>query len=154
MFNRKPLIKQAPPISPAANSTPQYPGQKAGLTFNQQREYNTIEGLKSRGDTITLGASATVDVNVQISGAGYFMLGLALNPITNFDDDSAAPVSVSLKINNELVINNAPFIQLTTKYLNEMLYPYRRYLSGNDDVILTINNSGVSNTIGYLFYYL
>ena len=142
-------------ISPAAGTFPQYAGQKAGLNFAEVQNFNNVQAWKTKGFTFVLGAGSNVPQNINISGTAWYMLGFAVHAKTNFGDDALTPDGVTLKINNESVIDNQPFDMLDIKYMNKMYFPFERYLSGADSITIAFDNTTkAQQTVEVTFYYL
>jgi hypothetical protein len=158
MFNNKKLpMPNQMDINPAGGfSRPQYPGQRAGISDDQRREFNLIKGLKVKGFVVSVPAgSSAFPVNINIQGNAWFLLGLSTHAVTNFDDDAAMPVSINLMINEEQVIDTMPWTTVDVKYMTNIYWPFERYLAGKDDITLFIDNtSKLEQDVALTFYYL
>jgi hypothetical protein len=142
-------------IIPGAGAFPQYPGQKAGLNVADVQNFNNVQAWKVKGFTFNLGAGSNTAQNIQISGTAWYLLGLSVHAKTFWNDDTATPNGVTLKINNENVIEEMPFDMLDIKYMNKMFFPFERYLNGADSVTINFDNSqGQQQVVECSFYYL
>ena len=151
IFNKKPGFTQHQ-LNPAAGGlVPQFAGQKQGLTFEQAQDF-TNDQWKVKGFTIQANTGST-PVNINISGTAKELIGISLHAITNFANDALAPQAVNLIINNETFIQDMPFTLLDVKYMQNIFYPFKRVLFGNDQIILEIVNPLGVQTVGAAFYY-
>lgn len=141
-------------ISPANNNVfPQYEGERAGLSFEEVQYFNRVEAWKVRGYTLPLSAGVVNEFQIDISGMAWKLFGISFHSITFFDNDPAMPQSVSLIVNEERVIQTQPWTLFEVKYMNYPFYPFERYLSGSDNIILSINNPGAAQNVACSFYY-
>jgi len=157
----KPVAKpgvQIMPVLPGTMSptpgvqTPGYPGQKVGLSLEDSRAVNNSQ-IKTRGYVLDIAAGAVQEYPINISGFAREIVGLAVHAITFFDDDASAPSDVSLLINEEKCIDEHPFSMLDIKYIDGEYYKIPRLVAGNDNIELRVNNPGVQQSFGVVFYY-
>lgn len=71
-------------------------------------------------------------------------------PVTGFSQIG----SVSFKVNNEIIIENADPNFLTTLLMNDEYYYLPRPLSGTDEITLSFTNPLVAEVCNVLFYYI
>lgn len=128
--------------SASGNPTIQYPGQRAGLTLEQVKKFNREYALKCKGFYVSVPADIKHEININISGEAWAMLGFIVCAITNFASDVLAPKALSLMVNEEQVVNSKGFVATSVKYYDGLYYPFERYLAGQDVITLTIDNTG------------
>lgn len=143
-------------ISPTAGKmTPQYPGEKLGLSMEQVQAL-IMGSRKVRGFRFTLTAGAPNEFDIDISGNAMLLLGFVLFPNTNFANPTLQPRTISLMINDEQVINTMPFSLINKQNSTDNdYYEFIRPVAGNDSITLTIDNTGAGvQVIDAAFYYL
>lgn len=151
-------------------NAPQFPGQQVRDLSDDQirkliKEQRRIKGFQYVVET------GTTEFNVQLSGTARIMLGLALLPQANIDLENdptythANPFpyvtgfrfikNVSLKVNNETVIENLSPDFLGNFINNNEYVAIPRPLSGTDQIVLTFQNDSVQNELANVaFYYI
>ena len=114
--------------------------------------------IKGYSFTVPSGQSTQ---NIQLSGTARILLGIAMlpnfkaavntNPYTvGFQNIT----EVTLKINNEIVIENL-HPNFLSNFLNDDEYNYLpRPLSGTDQIILVFNNPNLTENVSIAFYYI
>lgn len=171
MFGKKqPLqrILQQVPTSVRIDA-PQFPGQQVKNLSDDQIRKLIKEQRRIKGFQFAI-EPGTQDFNVQLSGTARILLGLALLPQAYINTvDPTAPDSnpfpyisgfrwvknVSLKINNETVIENLSLDFLGNFINNNEYVAIPRPLSGTDQIILTFQNDSVNTELANVaFYYI
>jgi len=137
-------------------NAPQFPGQQVkGLTIEQIRtQVKKQNRIKGYNFSVTTG---TNNFNLQLSGTARILLGLALiprsivgNPVGGFQTIA----TVSLKVNNEIVIENLDPNFLTNFFMNDEYYYLPRPLSGTDEITITFTNPGATELANLAIYYI
>lgn len=138
-------------------NAPQFPGQQVkGMSIEQIRtlikKQNRIKGYNF---SVTTG---TTNFNLQLSGTARILLGLALVPRTltaSIGNDGFINITgVTLKVNNEIVIENLDPNFLTNFFNNDEYYYLPRPLSGTDEITLTFTNPGATEQASLAIYYI
>lgn len=141
-------------------NAPQFPGQQVkGMSIDQIRTLiKKQRRIKGYSFTIPSGQSTQ---NIQLSGTARILLGIAMLP--NFKTGvNTNPYTVgfqnitevTLKINNEIVIENL-HPNFLSNFLNDDEYNYLpRPLSGTDQIILVFNNPNLTENVSVAFYYI
>lgn len=149
-------------------NAPQFPGQQVkNLSIDQVRELIKKQ-RRIKGYSFTVPTGQT-EYPIQLSGTARILLGLAMLPVAVLDplDPTAANsnpfpyitgfrniTSVSLKVNNEIVVENL-HPDFMTNFLNNDEYNYLpRPLSGTDEITLVFNNPGTAEVANCAFYYI
>lgn len=137
-------------------NAPQFPGQQVkGMSIEQIRtlvkKQNRIKGYSF---SVTTG---TTNFNLQLSGTARILLGLSLvprtivgNPVGGFQ----SVATVTLKVNNEIVIENLDPNFLTNFFNNDEYYYLPRPLSGTDEITITFTNPGATELTSLAIYYI
>lgn len=138
-------------------NAPQFPGQQVkGLSIEQIRtlikKQNRIKGYNFSV------ATGTNSFNLQLSGTARILLGMALVPrevntqvaIRGFQHITG----VSLKINNEIVIENLDPNFLGNFFNTDEYYYLPRPLSGTDEITITFTNPGATESTSLAIYYI
>jgi hypothetical protein len=138
-------------------NAPQFPGQQVkGMSIEQIRtlikKQNRIKGYNF---SVTTG---TNNFNLQLSGTARILLGLALVPRTltaSIGNEGFTQITgVTLKVNNEIVIENLDPNFLTNFFNNDEYYYLPRPLSGTDEITLTFTNPGATEQASLAIYYI
>jgi len=138
-------------------NAPQFPGQQVkGMSIEQIRtlikKQNRIKGYNF---SVTTG---TTNFNLQLSGTARILLGLALVPRTataSIGNEGFINITgVTLKVNNEIVIENLDPNFLTNFFNNDEYYYLPRPLSGTDEITLTFTNPGATEQASLAIYYI
>ena len=141
-------------------NAPQFPGQQVkGMSIDQIRTLiKKQRRIKGYSFTVPSGQSTQ---NIQLSGTARILLGIAMlpqfktavntNPYTvGFQNIT----EITLKINNEIVIENL-HPNFLSNFLNDDEYNYLpRPLSGTDQIILVFNNPNLTENVNIAFYYI
>ncbi len=131
-------------------NTPQYPGQQKGFSIDAIR--TLIKKQKRvRGFRFNL-ITSDQQFNINISGSARIFLGFALS----FEPDTTAnfPPSMTLTINNEVVIQQVSPNFFTQRYMDDEYYFFPRPLSGQDDVILNTQPAVAAIILDFAVYYI
>jgi hypothetical protein len=141
-------------------NAPQFPGQQVkGMSIDQIRTLiKKQRRIKGYSFTVPSGQSTQ---NIQLSGTARILLGIAMLP--NFKAGvNTNPYTVgfqnitevTLKINNEIVVENL-HPNFLSNFLNDDEYNYLpRPLSGTDQIILVFNNPNLTENVSVAFYYI
>lgn len=138
-------------------NAPQFPGQQVkGMSIEQIRtlikKQNRIKGYNFSVVT------GTNNFNLQLSGTARILLGLALVPRTLTapigTDGFTQITGVTLKVNNEIVIENLDPNFLSNFFQNDEYYYLPRPLSGTDEITLTFTNPGATEQASLAIYYI
>jgi hypothetical protein len=138
-------------------NAPQFPGQQVkGMSIEQIRtlikKQNRIKGYNF---SVTTG---TTNFNLQLSGTARILLGLALVPRTltaSIGNEGFTQITgVTLKVNNEIVIENLDPNFLTNFFNNDEYYYLPRPLSGTDEITITFTNPGATEQASLAIYYI
>lgn len=138
-------------------NAPQFPGQQVkGMSIEQIRtlikKQNRIKGYNF---SVTTGTS---NYNLQLSGTARILLGLALVPRTvnaAIGTDGFTQITgVTLKVNNEIVIENLDPNFLGNFFMQDEYYYLPRPLSGTDEITLTFTNPGATEQASLAIYYI
>lgn len=141
-------------------NAPQFPGQQVkGMSIDQIRTLiKKQRRIKGYSFTVPSGQSTQ---NIQLSGTARILLGIAMLPnfktgvnTTPFTVGFQNITEVTLKINNEIVIENL-HPNFLSNFLNDDEYNYLpRPLSGTDQIILVFNNPNLTENVSIAFYYI
>ena len=141
-------------------NAPQFPGQQVkGMSIDQIRTLiKKQRRIKGYSFTVPSGQSTQ---NIQLSGTARILLGIALLPnfkanvnTTPFTVGFQNITEVTLKINNEIVVENL-HPNFLSNFLNDDEYNYLpRPLSGTDQIILVFNNPNLTENVSVAFYYI
>lgn len=139
-----------------AINAPQFPGQQVkGLSIDQVRTLIKKQ-IRMKGFSFNVVTGSSTQ-NIQLSGTARILMGLVFVP----RDALGAPAngfsqigSVSFKVNNEIIIENADPNFLTTLLMNDEYYYVPRPLSGTDEITLSFTNPLVAEVCNVLFYYI
>ena len=138
-------------------NAPQFPGQQVkGMSIEQIRtlikKQNRIKGYNFSVVT------GTNNFNLQLSGTARILLGLALVPRTltaSIGNEGFVQITgVTLKVNNEIVIENLDPNFLTNFFNNDEYYYLPRPLSGTDEITITFTNPGATEQASLAIYYI
>jgi hypothetical protein len=149
-------------------NAPQFPGQQVkNMTIEQIRNLvKKQRRIKGYSFNVPSGQSTQ---NIQLSGTARILLGIALLPVAVLDPNDLLAANsnpfpyisgfrnisqVTLKVNNEIVIENL-HPDFLTNFLNNDEYNYLpRPLSGTDEIQLVFNNPSVTEICNVAFYYI
>lgn len=141
-------------------NAPQFPGQQVkGMSIDQIRTLiKKQRRIKGFSYSVPSGQSSQ---NIQLSGTARILLGIALLPAyTDTVNDTPYTVGfqninqVTLKVNNEIVIENL-HPNFLSNFLNDDEYNYiPRPLSGTDEIVLVFNNPNLTEICNVAFYYI
>ena len=137
-------------------NAPQFPGQQVkGLSIDQVRTLIKKQ-IRMKGFSFNVVTGNTTQ-NIQLSGTARILMGIVFVPrtatgvpVTGFSNIG----SVSFKVNNEIIIENADPNFLTTLLMNDEYYYLPRPLSGTDEITLQFTNPLVAEVCNVLFYYI
>jgi hypothetical protein len=140
-------------------NAPQFPGQQVKNMSIEQVRTLIKKQRRIKGYLFTCPSGQSTQ-NIQLSGTARILLGIALLP--NYSNANTTPYTtgftqitqVTLKVNNEIVIENT-HPNFLSNFLNDDEYNYiPRPLSGTDEIILTFNNTGTTENCNVVFYYI
>lgn len=137
-------------------NAPQFPGMQTGASLEQVRDYiKKQRRIKGYSFNVTSGQTQQ---NLQLSGTARQLLGILLIPVNagtdTFIQGFQEITEFSFKVNNEIIIEslNPSF---ATNYANDdefLCIP--RPLSGTDQITISFNNPGATETCGIALYYI
>ena len=134
-------------------NTPQFPGipNSAGTTSKMIETIRKFikQQKRARGYFYNLVDGANNGLNVELSGTAKFMLGLALNKASI----QAGQLTITLKVNNEVIFQDLDGTFLSEEYTDDEYYYFPRPLSGQDSIILDIQSSGAQD-VAFAWYYI
>jgi hypothetical protein len=137
-------------------NAPQFPGQQVkGMSIDQIRTLIKKQ-IRMKGFSFNVVTGNTTQ-NIQLSGTARILMGLVFVPrdITGAPANGFSQIgSVSFKVNNEIIIENADPNFLTTLLMNDEYYYLPRPLSGTDEITLSFTNPLVAEVCNVLFYYI
>lgn len=145
---------------------PQFPGQQVkNISIDDVRALiKKQRRLKGYQFSVT---SGNPEYPIQLSGTARILLGIAMLPTANLDP--AAPTDgnpfpyitgfreinqVSLKVNNEIIIENIHPNFISNMMNGDEYYYIPRPLSGTDEITLTFANPGKTEVCNVVFYYI
>ena len=141
-------------------NAPQFPGQQVkNMTIDQIRTLiKKQRRIKGYSFSVPSGQSSQ---NIQLSGTARVLLGIALLPTYKATVNDTPYVvgfqnieQITLKVNNEIVIENL-HPNFLSNFLNDDEYNYLpRPLSGTDEIIITFNNPNLTEICSVAFYYI
>lgn len=141
-------------------NAPQFPGQQVkNMSIDQIRTLiKKQRRIKGYSFSVPSGQSSQ---NIQLSGTARILLGIALLPTYKSTvNDTPYTVGfqnieqITLKVNNEIVIENL-HPNFLSNFLNDDEYNYLpRPLSGTDEIIITFNNPNLTEICSVAFYYI
>ena len=132
--------------------TPQFPGVAGeNLSIEQVRAIIRRQ-KKARGFRFGLVAGTNADNDIQISGDARTFLGFAVL----FENEAGGAVaeSMTLTVNDEIVINQVPPPFFTPDFMDDEYYFFPRPLSGQDDINLSIDVSAGTMDFLLIVYYI
>ena len=139
-----------------AINAPQFPGQQVkGLSIDQVRTLIKKQ-IRMKGFSFNVVTGSSTQ-NIQLSGTARILMGLVFVPrdVTGAPANGFSQIgSVSFKVNNEIIIENADPNFLTTLLMNDEYYYLPRPLSGTDEITLSFTNPLVAEVCNVLFYYI
>ena len=139
-----------------AINAPQFPGQQVkGLSIDQVRTLIKKQ-IRMKGFSFNVVTGSSTQ-NIQLSGTARILMGLVFVPreITGVPVTGFSQIgSVSFKVNNEIIIENADPNFLTTFLMNDEYYYLPRPLSGTDEITLQFTNPLAAEVCNVLFYYI
>lgn len=133
------------PFSPAGGAgTVLPPGENIGLTRDEVQKFNREYAWKQQSFFTNVAANvAAHPVDIDFTGNAWCMIGISVHAIDNFDDDAAAPISLTALVNQERVLDQASWFSLDRKYITgKQFRPFERFLNGRDVFQITIDNTG------------
>ena len=146
------LQKKRPPRNVTPLGAPTFPGVQGGKTVDEVRAYIKQQArLKGYQHTVDTG---TTPFNIQLSGTARHLLGLALQLDPAQLAAGTTPDSVTLTINNEVVVATVKPEFLSFQFTDEEFYHIPRPLDGTDEIVLSYTNSNAAQTVNVVFYYL
>lgn len=137
-------------------NAPQFPGQQVkGMSIDQIRTLIKKQ-IRMKGFSFNVSTGSSTQ-NIQLSGTARILMGIVFlprnsagSPLTGFSQIA----SVSFKVNNEIIIENADPNFLSQQLMNDEYYYIPRPLSGTDEITLQFTNPLFSEVCNVLFYYI
>ena len=137
-------------------NAPQFPGQQVkGMNIDQIRTLIKKQ-IRMKGFSFNVATGSSTQ-NIQLSGTARILMGIVFlprtsagSPLTGFSNIG----SVSFKVNNEIIIENADPNFLTSQLMNDEYYYIPRPLSGTDEITLQFTNPLLAEVCNVLFYYI
>jgi len=138
-------------------NTPQFPGLQLNPngTIEEIRDYIKKQ-KRIKGFTFNLTAGNNPDLNVEISGTARLLLGIVFFEFAGIGvpGQDELPREVTMKVNNEIIIENVHIKLLSTDHIDEEYYFIPRPLSGSDDVKMSFNNVATDMDVFMALYYI
>lgn len=135
----------------------QFPGMEIfpGASIEQIKQFIRKQ-KRAKGYAYNLPANSSEEVNFQISGTAQLLLGFTIIPTgVGLDPNipSNYPEAVTLKINDEIVLEKIHGYQLSPVNLKDEYYFFPRPLSGQDSTSWIFENT-TARTIAVMLYYI
>jgi hypothetical protein len=137
-------------------NAPQFPGMQTGASIDQVRDY-IKQQRRVKGYVFNV-TSGQTQQNLQLSGTARHLLGILLIPIQpgtdNFIRGFQRITEIGFKVNNEIILEtlNPTFL---TNFANDNEYiSIPRPLSGTDQITISFNNPGATETCAIALYYI
>ena len=134
-------------------NTPQFPGipNSAGTTSKMIETIRKFikQQKRSRGFLYNLVQGSNNGLSVELSGTARFLLGFSVNKASL----SVGQVTISLKVNNEVILQDVDATFLSSEFTDDEYYYFPRPLSGQDSIILDIQSTG-SFDLATSWYYI
>ena len=137
-------------------NAPQFPGLQTGATIEQVRDYiKKQRRVKGYSFNVTSGQTQQ---NLNLSGTARQLLGIQLIPIKAGADTYIQGfqqiTEISFKVNNEIILESLHPSFLTNYANDDEFCPIPRPLSGTDQITISFNNPGVTETCAIAIYYI
>jgi len=137
-------------------NAPQFPGMQTGASLNQVRDY-IKQQRRVKGYTFNV-TSGQTQQNLQLSGTARQLLGILLIPINpgtdNFIQGFQDITEISFKVNNEIILESLNPTFLTNFANDNEFISIPRPLSGTDQITISFNNPGATETCAIALYYI
>lgn len=132
--------------------TPQFMGmQKGNLSIDQVRAMIKKQ-KRCKGFQFSI-ATGSNTFDIQLSGTARLLLGFLLLP-PDFSDPTATPDSMTLTVNNEIVIDQVKPFLFSNYSMDDEYYFIPRPLSGTDEIKINFQNSAAAQTWWMVVYYI
>lgn len=132
--------------------TPQFPGvQGAKLSIEQVRSVIRRQ-KRARGFRFGLVAGTNDGLQIPLSGTARTFLGFAV--LEENQVAGAVATSMTITINNEIVINQVPPPFFSPDFMDDEYYFFLRPLSGQDDILLDVTLSNDTEDFLLIAYYI
>jgi len=132
--------------------TPQFPGLVGqDLSIEQVRAIIRRQ-KKARGFRFPLVVGANADLAIPISGDARTFLGFAV-----LFENVVAPAlatQMTIELNDEIVIRQVPPAFFTPDFMDDEYYFFPRPLSGQDNIIMNVTNTGGTQDLVLIVYYI
>lgn len=137
-------------------NAPQFPGMQTGASINQVRDY-IKQQRRVKGYTFNV-TSGQTQQNLQLSGTARQLLGILLIPINpgtdNFIQGFQEITEIGFKVNNEIILETLNPTFLTNFANDNEFIAIPRPLSGTDQITISFNNPGATETCAVALYYI
>jgi len=131
--------------------TPQFPGQQKGFDIEVIRTLIKKQ-KRSKGFRFEIESGNNED-DINISGTARILLGFAILFDTEQVDFATRPTSMTLTVNNEIIIQDVRPDFFTPDFMDDEYYYFPRPLDGTDDI--TLQTVGVDDvTLDFIVYYI
>lgn len=132
--------------------TPQFMGmQKGNLSIDQVRAMIKKQ-KRCKGFQFSIATGSNTS-DIQLSGTARLLLGFLLLP-PDFSDPSGTPDSMTLTVNNEIVIDQVKPFLFSNYSMDDEYYFIPRPLSGTDEIKINFQNSAAAQTWWMVVYYI
>jgi len=128
-------------------NTPQFPAAQRNFSVEQIRSLIKKQ-KRAKGYMFPCQANLVQDFNLDISGSARIFLGFSL-----LFDTRLTPPEFSLKINNEILIQQVNPQFFTNLFQTDEFYFFPRPLSGSDSVVSTIRSLAAVD-VNMIVYYI
>jgi hypothetical protein len=122
--------------------------EKAAHTKNFNKEVRYVQGFRNQ-----IAGSSTTNVNITLTSAGKFLLGLTVIPLLFAD---IADTQITFLVNNIALLNGVASENLNPNFTqaNMIYFPLPQPLQGNDTIQanFTKNDAGNVNIYINVFY--
>ena len=137
-------------------NAPQFPGMQTGASISQVRDY-IKQQRRVKGYTFNV-TSGQTQQNLNLSGTARQLLGILLIPINpgtdNFIQGFQNITEISFKVNNEIILESLNPTFLTNFANDNEFISIPRPLSGTDQITISFNNPGATETCAIALYYI
>jgi hypothetical protein len=129
---------------------------QTGASISQVRDY-IKQQRRVKGYTFNV-TSGQTQQNLNLSGTARQLLGILLIPINpgtdNFIQGFQEITEISFKVNNEIILESLNPTFLTNFANDNEFISIPRPLSGTDQITISFNNPGATETCAIALYYI